>query len=119
MDLAFEDGGELGVAEGVFADLADEGGDGNEGLAGLSAAVECGKDDANGKAQLFADQLDRGLQIRVVGNDDGLFVVLLETVEQQVGRDVDVGALFLGLDDLHKGGGTLDGGRDGHHDGVA
>ena len=36
MDLAFDDGGELGVAEGVFANLADESGDGNEGLAGLS-----------------------------------------------------------------------------------
>lgn len=104
MDLAFDDGGKLGVAEGVFANLADESGDGNEGLAGLSAAVEGGKDDADRKAQLFADQLDRSLQVRIIGNDDGLFVVLLETVQQQVGRDVDVRAFFLGLDDLHERG---------------
>ncbi len=45
-------------------------------------------------------------QVRVVADDDGGVAPLLERVEEQVGSEVDVGTLLLGLHD-RDGSGAL------------
>ena len=41
-------------------------------------------------AEPRARDADRQLEVRVVGDHDGKFVVVLEAVEKQVGREVDI-----------------------------
>ncbi len=47
--------------------------------------------------ELALGDLNRELEIRVVGDHDGDPAVALKGVEQQVGGEVDVGALLLAL----------------------
>ena len=54
-------------------------------------------DDADPDPGLALGDLNRQLEIRVVGDHDGDLAVALKGVEQQVGGEVDVGALLLAL----------------------
>jgi len=58
-------------------------------------------DDTDLDAQLLFDDPDRLLQVGVVRDDHGSVATALEGVQEQVGREVHVGALLLGPDDLH------------------
>jgi hypothetical protein len=51
---------------------------------------------ADADAQLGLGDLDRRLQVGVVGDDDRRLAVCPERVEQEMGSEVDVGALLLG-----------------------
>ena len=53
-------------------------------------------------SQLGASHPDRELEIRVVGDHDGHFVVIIEAVQQQIGCEVDVGALLLDVEDFNR-----------------
>ena len=59
-------------------------------------------DDADPDSELSLGDLDRQLEIGVVGDHHGNFAVALERVEQQVGGEIDVGALLLGLHHLDR-----------------
>src|SRR6266545_2271877 len=59
-------------------------------------------DDADPDPELGLGDLNRQLEIRVVRDHDGDLAVALKGVEQQVGGEVDVGALLLGLHDLDR-----------------
>jgi hypothetical protein len=57
-------------------------------------------DDPNDEAKLALRDGNRLLEMGVVRNNHGHLAVVLESVEQQVGGEVDIGALLLGLDYL-------------------
>ncbi len=59
-------------------------------------------DDVDPDSKLGLGDLNRQLEIGVVGDHDGHFAVALEGVEQQVGGEIDVRALLLGLHDLDR-----------------
>ena len=48
--------------------------------------------------QLGPSHADGKLEVRVVGDDDGHLVLNFEAVQQQIGCQVDIGALFFGVE---------------------
>jgi hypothetical protein len=75
-------------------------------------------DDADLDAQFLLDNPDGLQEVRVVGDHHGGVAAALKRIEEQVGRQVHVGALLLGADDLY--GSRPDQRRvgEGHADGV-
>lgn len=61
-------------------------------------------DDAHSDPQLLFGKSDWHTQIRVIGDDHGDVAGLLEGIEEQVGGQVHVRSLLLGLDHLDRPG---------------
>jgi hypothetical protein len=66
-------------------------------------------DNADGDPQLTLGEGDRLFEIGVIGEHDRNLAVAPERVEQEVGGQVHVGTLLLGLDHLHRHGASRHG----------
>jgi hypothetical protein len=88
-----EHGRELAGGECGRTDLLDE----RRPECAAAARGRVGIRDADAKPELVLSDLDRELEVGVVGDHAGDLTVRLEGVEQQIGGEVDVGALLLCL----------------------
>jgi Putative DNA-binding domain len=93
--------GELAHLEDALADRPVRGCNLLQGEADLVARPE----HDHWEVEPLTDDPDGLAQVGVVGDDGGHFVVPIERVEEQIRRDVDIGALLLGSMDLDVVGG--------------
>ena len=76
--------------------MLDEGGIVRQRAAGVFVAR--GRKDAHFFTQIANRNLYRAQQIRVIRHHDGAFIVILESVQQHLRRQVDIIAFLLGFD---------------------
>src|SRR5919109_2451701 len=94
-----EGGRELGGPQGGDGDLLEARG-GQRELPRLAARDQY----PNVLVELAANDPDWFDQVRIVGNDDGRVILVLEGVEEEVGRQVDVGTLLFCVEDVDEPG---------------
>jgi hypothetical protein len=58
-------------------------------------------DDADFQSEFAPHQADRLGKIGIVADNDGKVILLLKRIHQEVAGEIDVGAFFLPLDDMH------------------
>lgn len=63
--------------------------------------MSAGKRDLNLKAKLPTNDLGRRIEVGVVGDDQGLLEVSVESVEKEMRGKIDVRTLLLGLVDQY------------------
>ena len=68
----------------------------------LEAPPAAWVEDSHPLAQPGPGHADGELEVRVVRDHDGHLVVLLEAIHQQVGSEIDIGALFFGVEYLNR-----------------
>jgi hypothetical protein len=92
-----DDVGELAVAQYAFSDLLLEGRHAREFDREALMRIQ----ETDRESEFLPDDLDREQEVRVVLEDHRRLVLSAEPVSEEKRREIYVGALFFGLDDLH------------------